>query len=243
MVIIPVILAGGSGTRLWPLSTPELPKQFANLLGDKTLFQSTLERVCKFPGVNKIKIVCNQKHLGLVTQQLQDYDASKFDVILEPIGKNTAPAIAIAALSVPEDAILIISPSDHMIADVDKFHRALKIGAQCAELDQLVCFGVTPNRPETGYGYIKAGENTGAAYKIEKFVEKPNLELALQYVAAKNYYWNSGIFMFRAQVFLKEMAQFAPDILESCKKVLANSMQKDGVLSLSEEHFSQCRSD
>lgn len=243
MVIIPVILAGGSGIRLWPLSTPELPKQFANLLGDKTLFQSTLERIYKFPGVDKIKIVCNQKHLGLVTQQLQDSEVSKFDAVLEPIGKNTAPAITIAALSVPEDTILIVFPSDHLIADIEKFHQALNIGLQYAAQDSLVCFGVVPSHPETGYGYIKAGEHKGAAYKIEKFVEKPSLELALQYVAAKNYYWNSGIFMFRAGIFLKEMAKFAPDILNCCKKVLANSLQKDGFLTLSKEHFAECRSD
>lgn len=243
MVTIPVILAGGFGTRLWPISTAELPKQFANLLGDKTLFQNTVERICKFPGVNEIKVICNQKHAGLVSQQLQDFGISNFNAFLEPMGKNTAPAITIAALSVPEDAILIVLPSDHMIADVEKFHRALEIGMQCAEQNYLVCFGVIPNRPETGYGYIKIGEHQGEAYKIEKFVEKPNMELALQYIATQDYYWNSGIFMFRAGVFLKEMAQFAPDILDCCKKVLKNSVPEGNFLNLSAEYFSQCRSD
>lgn len=243
MSIIPIILAGGSGTRLWPLSTAELPKQFANLLGGKTLFQRTVERISSFPDVAEIKVICNQKHTSLVAQQLENSGISNFNAILEPIGKNTAPAITIAALSVPKDTILIVLPSDHVIADVEKIHHAFEIGVQYAKRDCLVCFGVTPNRPETGYGYIKVGANQGEACKIEKFVEKPNLELALQYVAAKNYYWNSGIFMFRAGVFLQEMTQFAPDILACCEKVLENSIQEGNFLNLSAACFSPCRSD
>jgi len=242
-MIIPVILAGGSGTRLWPISTAELPKQFANLLGDKTLFQNTLERIYGFEGVAEIKVICNQKHIGFVSQQLQDSGISDFSVFLEPIGKNTVPAITIAALSVPEDAVLVVLPSDHIIADIEKFHQTLEIGVKYAKQGCLACFGVTPNRPETGYGYIKVGEDEGGGYKIAEFVEKPNLELAVQYLATKDYYWNSGVFVFSAGVFLQEMAQFSPDILSCCKKVLEHSVQEGKFLCLSAEHFSQCRSD
>ncbi|MEI8054777.1 MAG: mannose-1-phosphate guanylyltransferase/mannose-6-phosphate isomerase [bacterium] len=240
MAIVPVILAGGFGTRLWPLSRKQNPKQFSYLFGEQTLFQQTLNRISDLQGTADQVVICNSSHYGLVIDQLRSIGVSKAQVILEPIGKNTAPAVAIAAfklLAQGSDPLLLVLPSDHAIASVSKFHESVAIAKKYAEQNFLVCFGVIPSRPETGYGYIEFGEllNNGDAYKISKFTEKPNIELANQYVASDKYYWNSGMFMFRASVYLQELKRNALDIYQVCEDIDA--------FEIDSEKFSTCRSD
>lgn len=247
-MIIPVILAGGSGTRLWPLSTKSLPKQFSKLLGNETMLQMTLSRLQGIPDLAPPIIITNKNHQHLVEEQLINFKDKQ--IILEPIGKNTAPAIAIAALHIckgvlhtpccnKSEPILLVLPADSAIADITAFHEAVLNAKNLATKRNLVCFGVVPNRPETGYGYIKFAKD----YKIEKFVEKPDLELAKKYLAAGNYYWNSGMFMFHAKLYLEELAEFAPDILASCQDTIANSEFSNNLLELHPEKFGLCRSE
>lgn len=256
-MIIPVILAGGSGTRLWPVSSKELPKQFSKLIGDETLFQLTLNRLEGISGIAEPIIICNQSHQELVQEQLPKN--SQAQIILEPIGRNTAPAIAVAAMHIiRRDAshasqsgnpILLVLPSDSAISDTTAFHQAIESAKKVAMNGNLVCFGVIANRPETGYGYIKYGKkiyhqnHDTIAYKIEQFVEKPNIELAKQYITAGNYYWNSGMFMFHAKYFLDELAQYAPDILATCEDVILNSEFANNLLQLPLNKFAKCRSE
>ncbi|CAL7963106.1 mannose-1-phosphate guanylyltransferase [Gammaproteobacteria bacterium] len=242
MTIVPVILAGGFGTRLWPISHKQNPKQFAHLIGEQTLFQQTLSRLRDLSELAAPVVICNSSHHDLVTCQLQSTGFSKAQVILEPIGKNTAPAVAIAAfklLAQGSDPLLLILPADHAIANIPEFHAAITVAKKHAEQNFLVCFGVKPNRPETGYGYIEFGEqlNNGDAYKISKFIEKPSIELANHYIASGKHYWNSGMFMFRASVYLQELKKNAPDIYQICEDVDAFEFEIDS------EKFSTCRSD
>ncbi|MBF0224115.1 MAG: mannose-1-phosphate guanylyltransferase/mannose-6-phosphate isomerase [Desulfobacterales bacterium] len=230
-MIIPVILAGGSGTRLWPLSRELYPKQLINLVDDKTLLQKT---VLRFKGYNDIEppmIVCNDEHRFMVAEQLREINVNPDTIILEPIPKNTAPALAAAAaliaLSRNIDPLLLILPADHSIEDIEAFHNSLKLAKHYASQDYLITFGIIPNRPETGYGYIKTGdcpqnkEKTffqNKAYFIEKFVEKPDLNQAKLYVDSKEYLWNSGMFMMSASCAIEELSKYAPEIVNACKK-------------------------
>lgn len=260
-MIIPIILAGGSGTRLWPLSNKKLPKQFAKLLGDESMLQMTLNRLYGIPDLLPPIIITNVNYQDLVEEQLTAIKDKQ--IILEPIGKNTAPAIAIAAMHAcilqnqkskiinidqskrckilenAEDPILLVIPADSAIADIKAYQQAIINAVTFAKNGKLVCFGVIPNRPETGYGYIKFDND----YKIQQFVEKPNLELAKKYLSEGNYYWNSGMFMFHAKLYLAELAQFAPDIFANCAEVIANSDYQNNLLQLSADDFAACRSD
>lgn len=206
--MINVILCGGSGTRLWPLSRKLLPKQFAEFMGDNSLFQETLLRtneVC-----DSVLIVSNVEHYFMAKDQLEELPGIEFKkkkFVLEPIGRNTAPAIALACLDLEAEAVVLVTPSDHLIQNKQQFHSALKEAKKLAEQNYLVTFGIVPDSPETGYGYIKASGND-----VEEFIEKPPLTDAEKYLAQGGYYWNSGMFCFKASVYLEELKKHAPEI-------------------------------
>lgn len=249
-MLIPVILAGGSGTRLWPISRHEFPKQFAPILGNNehTLFQKAVLRTRSIPGVQAPIIICNQEHLQLASSQLNQLGIFDAKILVEPVGRNTAPAITCAALyaqSLADNPTLLILPADHVIADEAQFIMTVNIAAQYALEDRLICFGIKPTTPETGYGYIKIGAKLAGdnAYTIDKFVEKPNLELATSYVNSGNYFWNGGIFMFAAAAFLQEMQFYAPDIFAACEAVIQSTKLTHNPVTLAALEFAACRSD
>jgi mannose-1-phosphate guanylyltransferase/mannose-6-phosphate isomerase len=245
-MIAPIILSGGSGTRLWPLSRKLHPKQFINLVNDTTLFQDTILRLPK--DVADPLIICNEEHRFLAAEQLRQIHKNSNGIILEPIGKNTAPAIALAALKFVnngEDPLLLVLSADHLIQDTDAFHQSIKIAEKLAEKDKLVTFGIVPNKAETGYGYIQADiNNTTDSYNIQSFTEKPNQEDAQKYLDSGNYLWNSGMFMFKASIYLQELEKFEPEILTSCKKSCQTEYKdkdKDkDFIRLNDDEFRQC---
>ena len=209
--LIPVILAGGTGSRLWPLSRELFPKQFHALFSDLSLFQETVRRAGRVTSEAPI-IVCNEEHRFLVAEQCRALGISWRCIILEPEGRNTAPAIGLAALAAPEDAVLLVLPSDHLIQAEAQFAAAVASATSAAERGGLVTFGIKPTHPETGYGYIQADGEGDAARTVGSFVEKPNLEQAQEYLAAGTYYWNSGMFVFGAGVYRDELQRLAPDM-------------------------------
>ncbi len=219
-LIVPVILCGGSGTRLWPRSRATRPKPFLPLVGDNTLFEATLARCPADKGFAAPVIVTGAAHLGLVESQLDQSDAA---IIVEPAAKNTAAAIALAALRLAEDAVMLICPSDHHIADADAFRTAAMAAAKLAEQGWLVSFGIEANAPETGFGYLKRGEPIGTlGYRTARFVEKPELERARQFLADGDYAWNGGIFAFRVSDFLSELKRHRPKIFEAVNRAVAS---------------------
>ena len=246
-MILPVILSGGFGTRLWPLSRKDRPKQFLRLLDKNSLFQDTITRVAKIPDSLSPLFICNEDHRFLIARQLQEIDVVSSAIILEPVGKNTAPAITIAALQAMvdgNDPILLILPSDHLIDNKSAFLSAVEKAKKYAQAGKLITFGIVPHKPETGYGYIQAGEKLADGVQVvDSFVEKPNLAKAKSYLEAGNYYWNGGIFMFRASRFLQEMNQHAPDILAVCRKAFKARASTPDFIRLDKEIFSECRSD
>jgi mannose-1-phosphate guanylyltransferase/mannose-6-phosphate isomerase len=265
--VIPVILSGGSGTRLWPLSRELYPKQFLPLTGgDRTLLQSTVERISGFPGAGSPVVVCNEAHRFLVAEQLRSISRDAAGILLEPVGRNTAPAVALAALSQAEpDAVLLVMPADHVIRDVAAFHEALASGLEQAEAGALVTFGVVPEAPHTGYGYIRAdragasslvpgtskkstrhqapGIKNNSSFPVLEFVEKPDLATAERYITSGDYFWNSGMFLFRASTYLEELGRHAPDILEACRAALAGQERDRDFIRVDGEAFTRCRSD
>lgn len=215
-LILPVILSGGAGTRLWPLSRPERPKQFLKLLGDETLLQSTLRRVAT-PDFLPPLIIGNEGHSADIDRQLSEIGIASASLILEPVARNTAPAIALAALAVHPDTPLLVMPSDHVIEDAEGFRSAVADALPLLDQAYLVTFGIAPTGPETGFGYIKAGAAlTPSIARVDRFVEKPDAAAAAAYVAAGDYYWNGGIFLFRAGDFLAALAAHAPEIHSAC---------------------------
>ncbi|MEM7282483.1 MAG: sugar phosphate nucleotidyltransferase, partial [Pseudomonadota bacterium] len=223
-MLLPVILSGGSGSRLWPLSRALYPKQLLPLVSDKTLLQDTVGRLAGWDRANSPLLICNEKHRFLVAEQLRQIGVTPASIILEPVGRNTAPAVAVAALFGLDDAmtknqnsdsVLLVLPADHVIANVDAFQSAVKVGYEQACQGKLVTFGIVADVPETGYGYIKRGEAAGAhgAFSVAEFVEKPDEKTAEGYVQSGEYYWNSGMFMFQASTYLKELRKFNPDML------------------------------
>ena len=225
-VITPVILSGGSGTRLWPLSTAEHPKQFLNLTGPHSLFQQTLERCTDKTLFNTPIIVSGASHMDLVTKQLQEIDVDYFKLILEPCARNTAPAIALAALacSNPKD-IMLVMPSDHVISDVPAFQKAVKQSLSLAKARWLVTFGIAPTGPETGYGYIEQGDTVAGSensFAAKRFVEKPVREDAKKMLSAGGFHWNAGIFLLRADVYLDALATYAPEISQAAVYAMEN---------------------
>jgi mannose-1-phosphate guanylyltransferase/mannose-1-phosphate guanylyltransferase/mannose-6-phosphate isomerase len=208
--IHPVILCGGSGTRLWPLSRKQAPKPFLPLVDTESLFEQAVRRVAGDSRFAPVTVVAGAAHCDLITAQLAG--AADARLIVEPIGRNTAPAIALAAALLPEDAVMLVCPSDHHIADAAAFREAAAAAAALARDDHLVSFGIAPTYPETGYGYLEQGEPLPGGFAIRRFVEKPGLATAEQYLASGNYSWNGGIFAFRAGHLLDELARHRPEI-------------------------------
>ncbi|MFO1424553.1 MAG: mannose-1-phosphate guanylyltransferase/mannose-6-phosphate isomerase [Candidatus Competibacteraceae bacterium] len=249
-MIVPIILSGGSGTRLWPLSRETYPKQFLPLVDQHTMLQNTALRVAGLDGVAAPLVVCNTGHRFMVAEQLRAISIQPAAVMLEPVGRNTAPAVAIAALRAQSenagiDPILLVLPADHVIADVAGFRTAIHQVAPQAEAGRLITFGIVPTAPETGYGYIKAGpplDDTGVR-RVDRFVEKPNLDTAQEYLDSGHYYWNSGMFMFRASAFLAELERFAPVMLVACQQALAAGHAERDFLWLDREAFTNCPKD
>ena len=248
-MIIPVILAGGSGTRLWPLSRQLYPKQMIDIYNEKTMLQNTVLRIEGFEMIAPPIIVCNENHRFMAAEQLREINIDPLAIILEPIGRNTAPAIALAAFKAmkhEKDPILLVLPADHVIEKVMDFHAAIRAGIKEAEKGNLITFGIIPDSPETGYGYIKKGDllesGTGAS-KIEKFVEKPDLATAKKLFDSGSYCWNSGMFMFKASEIIKELETHAPDIMMPCKGLIEAGVQDLDFLRLSREGFQDIPSD
>jgi len=225
--VIPVILCGGAGTRLWPLSRELYPKQLLALVDDYSLLQNTVTRCAGHPDVTAPMLVCNEEHRFLVAEQLREIEVEASRIILEPEGRNTAPAVALAAheaIKTDDDAILVVLPSDHVIQKTALFLEALTTAIGLAKDDALVTFGVVPDKPETGYGYIKKGVATGAAFKVDKFVEKPDVATASEFLQSGLYCWNSGMFVFKASAYLKELTAQTPRIAEAMAKATANAI-------------------
>ncbi len=245
MNITPVILSGGMGTRLWPLSRELYPKQLLPLVGERTMLQETLHRLSGVDVAAPI-VVCNEAHRFLVAEQLRQSGYKPQAILLEPVGRNTAPAIALAALKADPDTLLLVLPADHVIRNVPAFEAAIRIAAVSAAAGRMVTFGIVPTAPETGYGYIKkapADSKGAAVYPIAQFVEKPTLERAQHFLQDGSYYWNSGMFLFKASVYLRELERFAPDIAVSAKAALAASQPDLDFVRVDKPAFEACRSD
>jgi len=226
--IVPVILSGGSGTRLWPMSTPERPKQMLALHAEETMFQLTARRAAGEHFAAPI-VVANARHADMIEAQLKEIGTTAQALILEPMGRNTAPAIALAALAADDPAaLLLVMPSDHVIADVDAFHRAIHAAMPLVAEGWLVTFGITPDAPETGYGYIKIGEDLGGGvHKVARFIEKPPRGTAEAMLADGGHAWNGGIFLFRADIFLGALAVHAPQMLSAAQHAMGKAKRKD----------------
>lgn len=227
--IVPVILSGGSGTRLWPMSRPEQPKQMLALTAEETMLQLTARRTPAGERFAPPVIVANALHADMVEQQLGAVEARAQALILEPMGRNTAPAIALAALAAGGGSDpLLVMPSDHVIGDVDAFHAAVAAALPMVEQGWLVTFGIAPDAPETGYGYIQVGEAIGAGvHRVERFVEKPQREVAEAMLAAGDHAWNGGIFLFRSDAYLEALAAFAPEMLAAAQAAMDRAV-RDG---------------
>jgi mannose-1-phosphate guanylyltransferase/mannose-6-phosphate isomerase len=250
MTIRAVILSGGSGTRLWPASREAFPKQLLSLTGEHSLLQETVARLDGFDGEldDRLLVVSNEEYRFIIAEQLRQCSVKDARIVLEPIGRNTAPALTLAALSTigeGNDPVLLVMPADHVIADRAAFQQAIAEGARQAGSGALVCFGIVPGRAETGYGYIRAGEAIAgsAASELAEFVEKPDAETAASYVASGAYFWNSGIFMFRASVWLAALASLRPDIDAACRAAYAGCTEDADFVRLDRAAFEACPSD
>ena len=240
MKIIPVILSGGVGSRLWPLSREHFPKQCLTLTDKEySLLQQTMLRTLSLEVADPI-VVCNEDHRFLIAQQLQSIGVKKSSIVLEPKGRNTAPAIALAALealrSQSDDALMLVLPADHVIRDLAAFEATIKQAVELAKQDALVTFGVKPTRPETGYGYIRSGEN----FSVVEFVEKPNAETAQAYLDSGEYLWNSGMFLFSAKAYLDELALYRADIFQAVSEAYAQRLDDLDFVRIDAELFAQC---
>jgi len=253
-MLIPLILSGGSGTRLWPLSRELYPKQLLPLVGERTMLQETVARVIGLPDLATPIVVCNESHRFMVAEQLREYGTPAQAIILEPVGRNTAPAVAVAALVALDrarkskggkesDPVLLVLPADHVLRDVKAFQAAVMTGRAAAEAGKLVTFGVVPDRAETGYGYIRRAPGDGPAYAVQEFVEKPDAATAQKYVASGDYYWNSGMFMFRARVYLAELKKHAPAMLSACEDAVAAASKDLDFTRLPAAEFGACPGD
>ncbi len=247
--IIPVILCGGSGTRLWPLSRESYPKQFLPLISEnkKSLLQETQERIS---GINNLLgpiLICNEGHRFIVAEQMREIDIKPYSILLEPFGRNTAPAIALAAMKALENQLnptLLVLSSDHEIKNTERFIKTIKEGFNFAEAGRLVTFGIIPTSPNTGYGYIRSSNSLDAekvkGYDIEEFTEKPDLETAKKFLKTNRYTWNSGMFMFKAKTIIDEISKYQPDIIKTCKETLFKSNHDLDFQRLNQDAFKKC---
>ena len=238
-----VIMAGGSGTRLWPLSRAAHPKQFLTLHGDDTMLQATFKRLDGLDIQSSVTI-CNEEHRFFVAEQLREIDRLG-SIILEPVGRNTAPAIALAALSSPEgeDPLLLVLAADHVIQNETAFTKTVMNAIPLAEAGKLVTFGIVAHEPNTGYGYIKKGESQGPGFAVDAFVEKPSIEVAKEYLESGDYFWNSGMFLFKASRYLEELKKHRPDIYEACQLSMEGTSKDNDFLRINQAAFSACPSD
>ncbi len=247
MKITPVVLSGGAGTRLWPLSRELYPKQLLALVGDRTMLQETVLRLDGLSDLSAPLVVCNEAHRFLVAEQLRQADQAAGAVILEPVGRNTAPAVAIAALQATdngEDSLLLVLPADHVIRDAKALCATITAGIPAAVDGALLTFGIVPTAPETGYGYIRAEQSTPRTpYQVNAFVEKPDLATAEKYLESGDYYWNSGMFLFKASAYLKELEQYSPEMLSACRKAWQGRVADLDFTRLDAEAFAACPSD
>ncbi len=246
--IVPLILCGGSGTRLWPLSRESYPKQFLSIKKEDklSLLQKTIKRILPLKNIKNPILVCNEQHRFIVAEQMRELNIDNFTIILEPFGRNTAPAITIGALKaieIEDNPTLLVLSSDHEINDVEKFLAILEMGFQLSENNKLVTFGVVPTSPETGYGYIKAKKPFGDKLEgidIESFIEKPNIETAQKLIKDNRFTWNSGMFMFKAKELIKEINKFAPGVLLGCKNAINKSILDLDFQRLDKASFEEC---
>lgn len=252
-VVVPIILAGGTGSRLWPLSRESYPKQFLNLLDDDklSLLQKTYNRIKDLENLSKPIVICNEEHRFIVGDQMRKIKTEPLEIILEPSRRNTTPAITVAALKAIEyfknsnkEPILLILSSDHQIQDIEKFKRSIRYSLKNAKKGKLIIFGVLPNFPSTGYGYIKSKNelniNQNEAEEVEKFIEKPDKELAKLLFSDKKYSWNSGMFVFKATEIIKEIQKYTPETFKNCQECLNKSIHDLDFLRLDKESFSKC---
>ena len=242
MSICPVILSGGSGTRLWPLSREHYPKQLLSLFGGKSLLQETACRLSGLENVQPPLIICNEEHRFLIAEQLRQAEMPPQKIILEPVGKNTAPALTLAALyyqSAGADEPMLVMPADHVIQNNELFCNAVKSASLLSEKGRIVTFGIKPTAPEIGYGYIRKGDG----HDVRAFVEKPDNETARRYLESGEYYWNSGIFMLKPTVWLAEIRKFHPNIVQACERAFREAIQDDDFLRIDQDAFAQSPSE
>ncbi|MFN3712210.1 MAG: mannose-1-phosphate guanylyltransferase/mannose-6-phosphate isomerase [Alcanivoracaceae bacterium] len=244
-MLLPVIMAGGSGSRLWPLSRQLNPKQFLALVGDLTMLQDTIARL---DGIEHAQpcLICNEEHRFLAAEQLRQMGLDQARILLEPEGRNTAPAIALAALDATargDDPVLLVLAADHLIRDVAAFRDSIERALPLARAGKLVTFGIVPSAPETGYGYIRRGDALGGGFGVARFVEKPDHVTAQAYLDSGDYFWNSGMFMFRASRYLKELESFQPDMVAACREAIRKGCQDMHFIRVDRDAFLTCPDD
>jgi mannose-1-phosphate guanylyltransferase len=244
MNLIPVIMAGGSGSRLWPMSRSQYPKQLLKLTSDISLLQETAQRITPLTKQAPL-VICNEDHRFIVAEQLKEQNQLG-KIILEPVGRNTAPAIALAAIQIAEqdpNALMLVLAADHVIKNQEAFVSSVNKAVAQAQNNTLVTFGIVPDQAETGYGYIKRGEQYGDCFTVEKFVEKPDTETAQAYLDSSDYYWNSGMFVFKASTYLEELEKYQPEILSTCQKAMQHTTPDSDFIRVDKAIFELCPDD
>lgn len=247
--IYPVILSGGSGSRLWPMSRAGYPKQFLQLTSKNTMFQDTVLRVSSSEDFGAPLMVCNEEHRFIVADQLRTIDVTPQKILLEPLGRNTAPAVAVAALTLlknQDDGLMLVLPADHVILDQPAFLAAVEVAKQAAQAGKLVTFGIDPDKPETGYGYIQKGQplqKCSGAFELSRFVEKPDEETAQSYLESGEYYWNSGIFLLSARQYIDELRTHQPEMVTACEQALEKAEEDLYFSRLNADAFAACPAD